>query len=200
MTPGPRLILGIGVLATCLTAGCSSSRIDPQVQKPATSISQPKPFAVQADRDRDDVQRADDRRAQRRRTDHDDRMAGFRGPGAATIENTGSTNTYGYRILVSRYGHVVYTNGTRHGQDDLPDALSAKFFSDLQAASPLSRQPQGSCVKSASFGTYTTVTYQGQRSPDISCPANRQQQALYDDVLAIDRYLNVTNYPKRPIQ
>lgn len=198
MTRGPRWMLGVGVLATCLMAGCSSSRIDPQVQKPATSISPPRPYVVQADREA--AHRVDDRRADRTRTDSDDRMGGFRGPGAATIENTGSTNTYGYRILVSRYGHVGYTNGTRHGQDDLPDALSAKFFSDLQAAVPLASEPQGSCVKSASFGTYTTVTYQGQRSPDLSCPANRPQQALYDDVLAIDRFLNIANYPKRPIQ
>ena len=52
----------------------------------------------------------------------------------------------------------------------VPDALVQRFFTDLEAAEPLSALPKKGCVKSVSFGTSLTIEFGDQRSPDLSCP------------------------------
>jgi hypothetical protein len=49
--------------------------------------------------------------------------------------------------------------------------LADRLFRDLKAFSPLSPFPATHCVKSVSFGTSLYVEYNGERSPDLNCPA-----------------------------
>ena len=92
-------------------------------------------------------------------------------PGAAVIVNSGSTNTRGYQILVSPEGKAtVVVDGAPQRSATLDAATRKAFFSALKAAEPLDKLASEPCMKSASFGSTTTVEYDGKRSPDVSCP------------------------------
>jgi hypothetical protein len=58
---------------------------------------------------------------------------------------------------------------------------------DLEAAGPMNELPAVHCIKSVSFGSSTYIEFQGQRSPDLSCPAaaNPHLQALQKDAREI---------------
>ncbi|MBV8491007.1 MAG: hypothetical protein JO199_10815 [Candidatus Eremiobacteraeota bacterium] len=67
----------------------------------------------------------------------------------------------------------------------MPQATAKKFFADVRAArdGKASSEP---CMKSASFGTSTHVTWHGWTSPDLDCPpAGPLATALAADVDAI---------------
>ena len=119
----------------------------------------------------------------------------------AVILNSGSTNTAGFRLTVEKSGDAEYaplprkygpqspapTEPTRH---KLPDALVQRFYSDLEAAKPLSGLPRERCMKSASFGTTTIIQFDGEETPDLSCPNARDPhtQALMRDVDEIEGF------------
>ena len=117
----------------------------------------------------------------------------------AEIVNSGSTNRAGYRIIIresgwARYvpGKPRYANGPQGGETDaekeadISGTLTRKFFKDVDRASPLSQLPVVRCLKSASFGTTTSVISAGQRSPDVSCPdEDPRMEELYKDAEAI---------------
>ncbi len=112
----------------------------------------------------------------------------------AVILNSGSTNTIGYRISVSPSGFASYVDGNGFSQGQLSKKLTTRFFRHLTHPEPLSDLPVEPCVKSASFGTTTTVSLGGEQSPDLSCPSNNDQvQDLEEDVTAIVTALNVVN-------
>jgi hypothetical protein len=112
-------------------------------------------------------------------------------PPLAVITNTGSTNTAGYRISVTRSGQATVSRGDQHTTGQIPFALAQKFFADLVAARPLGRLYVQACPKSASFGTSTYAGYGGQQTPDLTCPGDARVRALHDDVAAISQALNV---------
>lgn len=114
----------------------------------------------------------------------------------AVILNSGSTNAIGYRIYISPSGEAHYFDGNGSGQGQLSKRLTKRFFRHLETAEPLSNLSVQSCAKSVSFGTTTTVSLGGERSPDISCPSEDDQvQDLDEDVTAIAKALNVVNVP-----
>lgn len=124
----------------------------------------------------------------------------------AVIVNSGSTNTTGYRILVLESGLVRLTNLGRAGQPSqteggrLSASLTHKLFRDLAAAMPLSQLPAGHGFKSVSFGTSTHIEYKGQRTPDLSFPANAKARDLAGDATAVAGALHLKNGPRRPAQ
>ncbi|MBV9849184.1 MAG: hypothetical protein JO250_05790 [Armatimonadetes bacterium] len=136
------------------------------------------------------------------------RASSLPGYETAEIRNTGSTNTMGYRIVVPIAGShtgtaaIFHMNGMVTAGDpdegNVPMPLVRKFARDLHAAMPLRQLPAGHGMKSASFGTSTFITYRGQRTPDLSFPANAHAQALRDDAIAIADALHVKNTPRRP--
>jgi len=100
--------------------------------------------------------------------------------GFATIVDSGSTNTNGFRILVEPSGKTQSTAATRGPQTPaaaspvasagtVPPAVARRLYSDLDAAWPLSSLPAEHCLKSASFGTRLTIEFAGQTTPDLSC-------------------------------
>ena len=116
--------------------------------------------------------------------------------GAAVILNTGSTNTPGYRIVVSPSGEAQYIvdRGTPV-RGSISTELAFHFFSDLRAAMPLSKLPTEPCMKSASFGTSTFIWWQGQRSPDVSCPGNAAARTLDGTVVKVIEALDIRAGP-----
>lgn len=109
----------------------------------------------------------------------------------AVIDNSGSTNTPGYRITIERSGTAEYSAKSRRPSPEsakpvrrkLSAALVKRLYSDLDAAKPLSALPPQHCVKSASFGSTLTIEYAGNTTPDLSCPSTRGShvQALARD-------------------
>ena len=99
---------------------------------------------------------------------------------SAVIVNSGSTNTAGFRIEVSRSGEAVYTPVLRRAGQltealakprsrPIPSALAKRFYADLDGQKSLSAPTNPGCMKSASFGTTLIVEYRGEKTPDLSC-------------------------------
>lgn len=122
----------------------------------------------------------------------------------ATIVNSGSTNTYGYSIVVWSNGKASATLRERGGAAagspkafTVPAATVARFFADLAAARKGNAQSAG-CMKSASFGTTVHVTWQGWVSPDLSCQqSDSLGAALVKDVDDIRQRAGITELPLR---
>ena len=126
----------------------------------------------------------------------------------AVIGNSGSTNTFGYTVTVSLTGnsyHVasVSNNGSiRNSETGNHENLRLevkRFFSDLDAAMPLSSLPVRHGMRSASFGTRTTITYKGQQSPDLTFASDPRTTALKADIAAMTSIVHATDIPKHPI-
>ena len=117
-----------------------------------------------------------------------------------TIENSGSTNTAGYKIVVSSRGRASYVeSGAKPRAQALSLNSTAKLFADVVAAMPLASLPVRHGMRSASFGTNTYVIYRGQRSPDLTLPSGPLARALHDDILEIENALHAGNHLRRPI-
>jgi len=100
--------------------------------------------------------------------------------GFASVVDSGSTNTNGFRILVEPSGRTQSIVVPRIPQGPpvelpittvgkIPSALARRLYSDLEAAWPLSSLPPAHCLKSASFGTRLTIEFADQTTPDLSC-------------------------------
>jgi hypothetical protein len=113
----------------------------------------------------------------------------------AVIENSGSTNTAGFQILIEKSGAAEYVPGRRRRDAEgetavasqrrsIPRELARRFYADLEAAAPLHSLPTPHCMKSVSFGTRLTVTMGSEKSPDLSCGdgGNAALGALIRDV------------------
>jgi FtsP/CotA-like multicopper oxidase with cupredoxin domain len=120
----------------------------------------------------------------------------------AVIVNSGSTNTYGYTIEVWSDGSATAVL-QRRGQSasatpkpfKVPAATVARFFANLAAARK-GNALTVPCMKSASFGTSTHITWQGWTSPDLSCPPKDSLgDALVSDIAAIRQAAGIEELP-----
>ena len=127
----------------------------------------------------------------------------------ALIKNTGSTNTEGYQLHVAADGSAAFSTGSiseaaatgqlvvHYKSGTVKD--TSKLFQDLNAAMPLNALPVRHGMRSASFGTRTTITYKGQTSPDLTFASDPRTAALKADIDSITKALHVGNAPRRPI-
>ena len=102
------------------------------------------------------------------------------------IVTSRSTNTVGYRIVVSPDGGADLTTQAgvqNHGRIDA--SLTKRLYDDLLQAGALDALPAGRCMKSTSFGTATWISYHGANSPDLQCAQNEVERALERDARAI---------------
>jgi hypothetical protein len=117
----------------------------------------------------------------------------------ATIVNSGSTNTAGFRIAIRRSGAAEYTSVPRGANPrtaepdkaeaeksgrEIPKDLASRLFADLEAAKPLGGLPAPHCMKSKSFGSRLTIEFGGETTPDLSCGdgGNEHLRAIIRDV------------------
>ncbi len=123
-------------------------------------------------------------------------------PDGAVIHNSGSTNTSGYSIKLWSDGRGELTMGRGPGWGtgtvfNVDPSVAQEFFSNVKAA----RQDPGSpghCMKSASFGTTTTVQWHGWNSPDLQCPPfSPAVQAVAANVRTIQAAANIGNQLRR---
>lgn len=103
----------------------------------------------------------------------------------AVIENNGSTNAPGVKLTIDRAGTAeVQQRNTEPRKTTVDEQLSRRLFEDLNSIGPLNLLPRLHCMKSVSFGTSLYIEYNGERSPDLSCPAPADSKlaALRKDV------------------
>jgi len=104
----------------------------------------------------------------------------------AVIVDSGSTNTSGYRIEIWSDGNatiVLQNRGVAHSTAKpfaVAPAVAAQFFANLKAARTANVNTLP-CMKSASFGTTTRVTWHEWTSPDLDCPSDH---AVLDALIA----------------
>jgi hypothetical protein len=123
---------------------------------------------------------------------------------SAIIVNSGSTNSTGFKISVWSDGSasaiLQNRDGTPAGKAKsftVPAATASRFFSDLAAARKANAATVR-CMKSASFGTSTYITWQGWKSPDLDCPPKDSLgDALVKDVAAIRQASGISTLPAR---
>ncbi len=116
------------------------------------------------------------------------------GPNDVIVENSGSTNTFGYRILIRPDATVyVLQNGTMHRTTaNLADV--AHFLAAVKAAGPLSAMTSGHCMRSASFGSSTHITYQGESTGDVTCGAGPAAQDLAAEAQTIVQDVGIPRF------
>lgn len=119
----------------------------------------------------------------------------------ASIVDSGSTNTAGYTMQVWSDGSAAVTYQSHLGTApssksfSVAPSLAARFFADLKAAREGKAQAER-CMKSASFGTSTHVSWHGWTSPDLDCPpGDPLMSAVLKDVNAIRAAGKVTAAP-----
>jgi len=94
----------------------------------------------------------------------------------ATIIQSGSTNTIGYNLVIHSDGSAAgmdSSGGTRSlvvRREYPPGTIDTKKLQRLLAAiGDVSKIPIGVCMKSASFGTTTKISYAGKVSGNLQC-------------------------------
>jgi hypothetical protein len=113
-------------------------------------------------------------------------------PGDVVIRNSGSTNAGGYTIVLHPdFSADVATSGGIERKT--VGAAQAKWlFAKLDAAMPLGSLAVARCMKSASFGSTTTIAYRGQVTPDISCAGDAAVRELSRTVAVIVGQLDIS--------
>lgn len=108
----------------------------------------------------------------------------------AVITNSGSTNMPGSTLTINNDGSGSITYQKRAQEQRFQRYLNRTFvpgtFESSQLANMLtqiqdvSTIPNRNCLKSASFGSITTITYQGKTSGDLSCLSNEDPKIFLD--------------------
>ena len=131
----------------------------------------------------------------------------------AAIVNSGSTNRAAWKIDVRADGSgVAYMNLPRFASQaqgaayvvplgstpphnfTISAGLAAQFFRDLSVARNAGARG-ASCVKSASFGSETTVEWHTWNSPDFECPQSDSRLAtLRQDVRAVEEQAGIVGF------
>ena len=109
-------------------------------------------------------------------------------PDDVLIRNSGSTNTAGYAVVVHADGTAEY-----EGQHKTVGAAQVKWLhAKLDEATPFTQLGGAHCMKSASFGSRTTIVYRGESTPDLSCPSTDQSRELMRTIGVILDQLGVS--------
>jgi hypothetical protein len=123
----------------------------------------------------------------------------------ATIIQSGSTNTRGYRVVIHKDGSAIAeirgaATGLRvepgRSQQFPPGTVDTKTLRRLlKKIRDVSSIPVGSCQKSASFGTRTQIEYANKTSGDLQCmgpQASDGNQALLQTSGDLSRFVQTT--------
>ncbi len=119
-------------------------------------------------------------------------------PTDAVIRNSGSTNAAGYTIVLHPDATAELLQNGATVAKTVSKAQAAKLFDQLHATGRLDALPIGHCMRSASFGSTTTVTYAGHTSGDLGCGGGDPNvSALQTAVAAIANQLGATAFSAR---
>jgi len=113
--------------------------------------------------------------------------------GDVLIRNSGSTNTAGYLIVI----HADYSADIADGRGGTTKKSVAEpqakwLFAKLKADLPFTQLGAGHCMKSASFGSFTTIVYNGETTPDLQCPGSDETRELNRTIGVIITQLGIS--------
>ena len=116
----------------------------------------------------------------------------------AIITNGGSTNSPGFSIRLHSDGSANFSMGARMvtsiaSTGHVPQEIAQRFFKDLKAARAANAAQSRACMKSASFGSTTLLSWHGWNSGDLECPG--ADAALQADVASIKTALGIDTSP-----
>jgi hypothetical protein len=111
--------------------------------------------------------------------------------GAALIRNSGSTNSAGYTLVIAPDGGATLRQYDGYTPKAVAAAQTRWLFAKLKAAGPLDSLGQEHCMKSASFGTATQITWNGATSGDLSCAADPVSRELVRTIAVIATQLKI---------
>ena len=106
------------------------------------------------------------------------------------ITNSGSTNTPGATVTINKDGSatISYDRDNDPRFNKYVDKTFPRGTFDVSQLAHILVQignvetiPEHHCIKSVSFGSVTTITYQGKTSGDMSCRSNEDPQ-IYQDL------------------
>ena len=106
------------------------------------------------------------------------------------ITNSGSTNTPGATVTVNKDGSATISYDRDNDQrfNKYVDKTFPRGTFDVSQLAHILVQignvetiPEHHCIKSVSFGSTTTITYQGKTSGDMFCRSNEDPQ-IYQDL------------------
>jgi hypothetical protein len=118
-------------------------------------------------------------------------------PVTATIAFSGSVNSSWFQIVLQTNGTAMVT-GPATGTPMpgmVPHAVTSQFFTDLNLSGGVKNLPIGTCPTptNTAFNDTTTVTYLGQTSGNVACPASGSRTVqVYNDVKAVEQALGIT--------
>jgi hypothetical protein len=112
-------------------------------------------------------------------------------PGDIVIENSGSTNTAGYRVVVHPDATVDIRRGGVSTHEHADPAHVAHLLATVVAEAPLDAIPSGHCMRSVSFGSVTRVSYDGKTTGDLGCGTTPAARKLSLDVATLVGELHV---------
>jgi hypothetical protein len=122
----------------------------------------------------------------------------------ATIIQSGSANTRGYKVVIHNDGSATAEiNGARsafgnepaRAQEFPPGTIDTRTLRRLLTEiGDVSGIPTGGCAKSASFGTRTQISYAGKTSGDLQCipPTPGGDGALLQTSEDLGRFVRTT--------
>jgi len=128
-------------------------------------------------------------------------------PGPVTINDSGSTNSKAFTVILSFSGMATITQNQSDGGGGtassgttttatVPSSSTAQLFNDLAANVPVSMLGAIDCPKSASFGTATIVTFRGASSGDLSCSGSGSggspTQKVFGDVTSVENTIGLS--------
>jgi len=123
----------------------------------------------------------------------------------ATITQSRSTNTRGYKVVIHNDGSATVEIGPAsfaprpepsQTQQVPPGTVDTKTLRHLLTEiGDVSKIPTGNCAKSVSFGTRTQITYASKTSGDLQCvrpQASGGDQALLQASEELDKFVQRT--------
>jgi hypothetical protein len=118
----------------------------------------------------------------------------------ATVNVSGSTNTLPYSIKIFADGSASVFIQNQSERDFKTGTVNTVTFANLLQKVGDVSQITGSCSKSASFGTITTITYNDKTSGDISCTFTGNVYSLYQFISQTQSQLGLEKYvSKKPV-
>ena len=117
-------------------------------------------------------------------------------PGAAIIRNSGSTNSAGYTLVIAPDGAATVGGYEGYTRKTVAGVQTRWLFARLGDAGPLDSLGLEHCIKSASFGTSTRITWQGTTSGDISCTADPTSRELTRTIEVIVKQLAIPTFAR----
>jgi hypothetical protein len=115
------------------------------------------------------------------------------------INNSGSTNTAGWQLVINPDGSGAFVSQPGHpinyGSKEYPAGTFniTGITTIIDQFGGASKIPTGTCAKSVSFGTTTTITYNGSTSGDVSCLTGTSvlSQELRLQIVSIEQKMGV---------